>query len=127
MNKIQTYQTAKKIISGENALDNLEFELDSFPNLNKVLVITKNFLTEFPCMETIKNILTKKNIRFDIEVGINPEPSIDNIESLYSERKEQTYDLFIGIGGGSVLDACKMLSVLFHNDISLHDVLGTEL
>lgn len=122
-----TFQTAKRLISGPNSLENLGEELGNFTDVKKVLIITQDFLKGFPCMDTIKAILDEKGIAYDIEVDVDAEPTVANIEGIHRRISEVNYDLFIGIGGGSVLDAAKMLSVLDKNDLSLLDMLGTEL
>lgn len=127
MNKTYTFQTTKRLISGENSLENLQSELDFFKDVKRVLVITQDFLINFPCMKTIKNILEEKGIGYDIEVDVDAEPTVANIEEIHERISNENYDLFIGIGGGSVLDATKMLSVLEKNNLSLKDMLGTEL
>ncbi len=55
-----------------------------------------------------------------------PEPEIGHIQDLFEMQKDFTPDLIIGLGGGSVLDAAKLLSVLQTNDIKLKDMLGTD-
>lgn len=127
MNTTFTFQTAKRLISGPDSLENLKEELNYFKDVKKVLVITQGFLKEFPCMEIITSILEEGNIAYDIEVDVDAEPTVANIEEIHSRIVKGNYDLFIGIGGGSVLDAAKMLSVLEKNNLSLHEMLGTEL
>lgn len=127
MNTIFTFQTAKRLISGPNSLGNLKEELNYFKDVQKVLIITQDFLKGFPCMDIITSVLEEKGIEYDIEIGIDPEPTVANIEGIHKSISKGNYDLFIGIGGGSVLDATKMLSVLDKNDLSLQEMLGTEL
>lgn len=124
---IYQFQTAKRIVSGENSLEQLGNELNSFGSVNKILIITQEFMEELPCLQKIKDILERKNIKYNVETSVEQEPTIENIEEIHKKIKIEEYDLFIGIGGGSVLDATKLLAVLETNNVLLTDVLGTEL
>ncbi|MGC8201031.1 iron-containing alcohol dehydrogenase, partial [Salmonella enterica] len=50
-----------------------------------------------------------------------------NIEDVFRGIREKRYDILIGIGGGSVLDGTKILSVLQTNSKKVEELLGTDL
>lgn len=127
MNNIFSFQTTKKIIAGNDSLYRLKEALQTFTQVEKVLIITQDFLVDFDCMNVIKQILKESKIKYDIETSVEQEPTVANIEGIHQKIVKENYDLFIGIGGGSVLDATKMLSVLENNELTLLEMLGTEL
>lgn len=122
------FQTAGRIISGENRLEALTEELQGFTrSLSSVLIVTQKPLKDLGFTDGMEKQLRGKGVAVDYNLDILPEPTIDNMENVYTTIKDKSYDALIGIGGGSVLDATKILSVLMTNDQSISDMLGTEL
>jgi alcohol dehydrogenase class IV len=53
---------------------------------------------------------------------IEPNPTIDSVKDGAVFARENNADFIIGIGGGSPLDAAKMIAVLAKNDIAFEDI-----
>lgn len=127
MNTTYQFQTANRLILGPNSLERIDEQLSTFKKVKNVLIICQLFLKDSAHIEKVTTILDNKNITYDIVTNVEPEPTVDNIEGIYNNIKSKSFDLFIGIGGGSILDATKMLSALKTNEMALRDMLGTEL
>ena len=56
----------------------------------------------------------------------NPNPQISDLKKGISIFKDGDFDLIIAIGGGSVLDMAKLISVFAHQDISIEDILENQ-
>ncbi|MEW6182318.1 MAG: iron-containing alcohol dehydrogenase [Bacillota bacterium] len=52
---------------------------------------------------------------------VEPEPSLECVESLRQYAREENCDLMVAVGGGSVLDAVKAAAGLFNEDGSVKD------
>lgn len=74
-----------------------------------------------------KQNLRKKGIASEISTEIKPEPTEENIEDVFQTFLKGEHEAVIGIGGGSVLDAAKILAVLKTNDQPISDLVGTNL
>lgn len=63
-------------------------------------------------------VVLKKN------VSITNEPSFDDFEQVLAEARAFEADSVVGIGGGSVLDVCKLLAAQLHNSQSISQIVG---
>ncbi|PTM56551.1 iron-containing alcohol dehydrogenase [Desmospora activa] len=125
---VYRFQTVNQIISGENSLQSLGEHLYTVNrDIESALVVTQPFCLELDFIDTIKNQLQARGIKVDVVTDILPEPTVSNIERVFQDICNEKYDVLIGIGGGSVLDATKILSVLKTNSQSIRDMLGTDL
>ncbi len=60
--------------------------------------------------------------------GVEPEPTIENVETVFREQIVPfAPDAILSIGGGSVLDAAKLFAVRLTNDQPLREWLGIDL
>ena len=96
----------------------------------RVLIVTGGrSLAETPQWETLQQAL--EDARFGSElVRITGEPSPDEIDAIVRDNQRCDYDVVIGIGGGSVLDAAKDIAGLLKPGNSVLDHLegvGPEL
>jgi alcohol dehydrogenase class IV len=87
----------------------------------KVLLITDKGIVKAGLLEAIKKSIEKEKINFEIFEDCHPEPSITLVESIIAKIKSGNYDLLIGIGGGSNMDATKAASVFAYADMRLGD------
>ncbi len=60
----------------------------------------------------------------ELDLAIEPNPRHSTIDSLANRAREGRFDCVIGIGGGSVLDAAKAVSMLLSNPGSIRDYEG---
>ena len=56
-----------------------------------------------------------------------PEPAIGDLEQALNEFNTGSFDLVVGVGGGSSMDMAKSIGVLLENDGTPRDYLGIEL
>ena len=54
-------------------------------------------------------------------------PAIADLEKAFDEYKNGSFDLVVGVGGGSSMDMAKSIGVLLGNDGAPRDYLGVEL
>ncbi len=91
---------------------------------SRVLIVTDAGIVKAGIIDRIKPPLEKAGCKFDIFDGCEVEPSISCIEKLSQKIKTGKYDLLIGVGGGSAMDATKVASIIAANDgISTYDLL----
>jgi alcohol dehydrogenase len=107
---------------GLGSIKNIGTEVLKF-DAHNILVITDKGIVSAGILEPIKASLNQVKINYKIFDNCSPEPSIDLIMSLTSRIKFGEYDLLVGVGGGSNMDATKAASVFTYSDLSLKDFL----
>ncbi|PKG23722.1 iron-containing alcohol dehydrogenase [Niallia nealsonii] len=128
MQNVYSFQTAGQIIAGKDSIQKLTDHLYVIgQEVKSALIISQPSISELGFVETIKNQLEQKEIHVTVNLDILPEPTVENIEEVFQKTSETQYDVLIGIGGGSVLDTTKILSVLMTNDKEVRDLLGTNM
>lgn len=127
MQKLYPFQTAGHIVAGRHSLQSLGEHLHLVGSVRSALLITQPSMKALGAADELVKQLADKGIRADMITSILPEPTIHNIEEVYRGIAGEDYDVLIGLGGGSVLDATKILSVLKTSGGSVRELLGTDL
>ncbi|MFP3571255.1 iron-containing alcohol dehydrogenase, partial [Paraburkholderia sp. SIMBA_030] len=71
--------------------------------------------------------LNAKDVDVRIIRGVEPAPTIGNVEAVYQEQIAPfAPQAILSIGGGSVLDAAKLFAVRLTNDEPLRNWLGID-
>ncbi|MDU6537478.1 iron-containing alcohol dehydrogenase [Mixta calida] len=97
------------LISGFQALNDIGYLIQNRRNL--LLVTDKNIIA-IPAVAALIERLRRQKERLTILDGVPPEPSQHDVSALLSGIEDRRIDMVIGVGGGSVLDVAKLLSVL---------------
>lgn len=88
----------------------------------KIFVISyQSKLQENSILDRLKEILDDKSGGYEIYMGISADPDIECIDEGAKLCRSQIFDMVIGIGGGSVIDAAKCISMLKNNSGSIRD------
>ncbi len=105
-----TYYNPTKIYFGKKSLENLEGELKNYGK-NVLLVYGKNSIKKIGLYDEVIKTLKKcgKNV---IELaGINANPRYSQVLEGARLVRENDVDLILAVGGGSVIDCSKAISV----------------
>jgi len=86
-----------------------------------VIIITDANLIEAGLINNIKLSLERAGCKFDTFDGCMPYAPSSIVEKCSQVVRNGNYDLLIGVGGGSVMDTVKAVSVIVPNDISFQD------
>ena len=90
----------------------------------KILVITDMGIVKAGIIEKIKAALDEAKCKYDVYDECEPEPLHSSIIKLADRARKGNYDLLIGVGGGSVMDATKVASQLALNEgVAVHDLI----
>jgi len=109
-----------RIIFGLDSVNLLGKELASLlPNKRegKVLVITDDGVKRVGIVDRVIRLIHEGNPWMDVEVHIKGEGelSLEQVYEILPTVRNRGYDLFIGVGGGSVLDLTKFAAALATN------------
>ena len=101
-----SYHMPTKIIYGRNSLK----DIDIYINHRKALLVTSQ---GFVKRGLVDEIVTYTNNIVGVISSIKSHPEFVDIEEIYSQAYQNQFELIIAIGGGSVMDVAKFISV--HN------------
>ena len=102
-------------IIGFGAINRLGELVEKF-EARKILVITDRGIVKAGIVDMIKVPLEKARCNFDLYDKCEPEPPYNSLMKLADSIRAGKYDLLIGVGGGSVMDATKVASQLALNE-----------
>lgn len=113
----------QRVYLGKGLLDDLGAFLKMRKNTN-VLLFTDEGLLKAGLVQPLKDYLEENKIQYHIEAEIKPEPSYVQVDELFQKVSKFEFSTIIAIGGGSVMDAAKLISLLLHTKISVKDLIN---
>lgn len=125
--KPYTFMTASRIVAGPGCLASLGDEVQSALGARSVLLLTQPPLIQGGTLDQVLQQLKKAGIATRVIDGVISEPTAENITELHRQTAGEKYDALIGFGGGSVMDATKLVSVLRTNPQRVEEMLGVNL
>lgn len=128
MQTLYQFQTANHLIAGQNSIEKVGEHLSLLgTEVKSALIITQPSMKRLGFVEKLIHQLSDKGVSAYVNIDVLPEPTVENIEEVFQAISKEQYDVLIGFGGGSVLDATKILSVLQTNNQSIRELLGIDL
>ncbi|AEA47676.1 hydroxyacid-oxoacid transhydrogenase [Archaeoglobus veneficus] len=111
---------AAKAIIGFDTVSVLGSELKKL-GAERVMVVTgKNVGKSDVCRKAIKSI-EAEGVEFVLWDGVKPEPDVYVIEEGVCAAKEIKPDVFIAVGGGSSIDAAKLINLCTNGQADIYD------
>ena len=109
------------IIFGAGKLNELYNIIPKFGK-NVLFIIGGNSLKKSGKWDDITSILENKSINFS-STSISSEPSPSLVDEATAKFRDKRFDLVVGIGGGSVIDAGKAISAMLPKNNSIKNYL----
>ena len=108
-----SYSNPTKLYFGKDSLNNLETELKKYGK-NVLLVYGSGSIKKNGIYDSVMDILNKssKNVSFD--PGVMPNPTKEKLFEGVDIARKNNIDFILAVGGGSVVDYAKALSVSVH-------------
>ena len=97
------------VISGYQALNDMRYLLRG---VTTAVVVTDRNIEAIPAVQALMGQLRDQIPRISVVNSVPPEPSQHDVAAIIETLSQRQADMVIGIGGGSVLDVAKLLSVL---------------
>lgn len=121
INNISTFTIKRfpKVIFGHGAFNEIPEEIKTLGN--KVLLITMNELINLGLLDPITTLFDAHGIDYKIYKNVKPEPKIEDYDEAINFVKEENFEIIIGIGGGSVIDFAKGLSIAATHEKNIWD------
>ena len=76
-------------------------------NVNKVLVMTDPVLSKLPAVAIVIKSLESEGVDYTLYDKVRVEPTDQSFKKAISFAKKESYDAFVAVGGGSVIDTTK--------------------
>ncbi len=103
------------ILFGAGAVEQLPRCLKEV-GINRPLLVTDVGLQKTKVVETVTAVLRRASVPFSLEGDVQANPHVEDVQKLLEVYRADACDGVIGLGGGSPLDAAKVLPVLAVND-----------
>jgi alcohol dehydrogenase len=122
---ISVFRTPTELVTGIGSIAHIGEKAKKL-GATKVLVLTDKVLKQTGLVDKAVTPLTQAGLPVHVIDEIMQEPLFENLEQLASQVRGRGYDVFVGIGGGSVLDVTKALSIMMTNTGDVRDLVGID-
>lgn len=110
-----SYCNPTKLYFGKDSLDNLNNELPKYGS-NVVLIYGGGSIKKNGIYDSVIDILKKNGKNVAEIAGVMPNPTLDKLYEGIQIARKHNADFLLAVGGGSVCDYTKALSVSIHCD-----------
>lgn len=115
-----------KLLTGSGSVNNLKDEIVKSKD-SPVLIVTDKGIRNSGMLDKLLETLTPLDLEIHIFDDVLPNPTIENTQSIFDVHKDDNIQSLIALGGGSVIDTAKAVSILFTNDGPLDKYFGFDL
>jgi alcohol dehydrogenase class IV len=124
--KLIVLKSPNLILAGFGALDKMGEEAANL-EAKKALLVTDKGIIDSGVSAKVEKVLTDQKITVDVFNQVIPDPDIACCEKCIDMAKAGSYDLIVGVGGGSAMDIASVTSTLCTNPGSVNDYFGINL
>lgn len=110
------------VYGGENSMDNITTILKQ-TNAKKVAMFTDKGIEECGLFTMVEDAVKAAGVEYYVLDELLPEPSYMDVQKLVDKFKVSGADIIVACGGGSVLDAAKLASVLVTDEYGVKELL----
>lgn len=114
-NNFYEFLNPVKIISGNNALEHLLYELKHIKSV-KPFIITDKGIKEAKLLSNIENALANSDIQFIYYDEVPQDSSLKTVQQATLKYRKTESDSIIAVGGGSVIDTAKAVNILISEE-----------
>lgn len=90
----------------------------------KVMFVTDPYFVTTGLIEKLSGQLRAEKIETVVFSGVQPDPTVNNVEAGLELLRSSNAHIIIGIGGGSPIDAAKAIAIMATNDPPLSKYMG---
>lgn len=92
--------------------------------VRKVLVVTDAMLVQLGLVERVTSALEAAGVSSSVYDGVQPDPTSDQVAAGLAVLRREGCDAILAVGGGSPMDAAKVIAAVATNDKPLHKLEG---
>jgi alcohol dehydrogenase class IV len=120
---VSEYQVPPTVVVGAGASRTASDHVRGL-GAERVLLVSDAFLVDSGLTGAIARQLAGAGIAVTVFDGVQPDPTDDNVRAGLEAFRESEAQAVVALGGGSVLDAAKAISVLAANPAPLSRYMG---
>lgn len=83
--------------------------------IRRVLIVTDAMLVEIGIVGRVTASLGASGVAWSVYPGVEPDPTTDQVEAGLAQLEREKCDAVLAVGGGSPMDAAKMIAALASN------------
>ncbi|MDC7245144.1 MAG: iron-containing alcohol dehydrogenase family protein [Sphaerochaetaceae bacterium] len=114
---IQQYYMPVKVVSGRNCLMRSSKTFRQF-GTKAIIICGYSSAEKNGSLADVRCALESSQIGYEIFRGIAPNPTVQQVFQVSEISRANDCDFVIAIGGGSVIDAAKVVAILTKNDLT---------
>lgn len=84
--------------------------------VRRLLIVTDAMLVKIGLVEPLRQRLSELGLAVSIYDGVLPDPTVDQIEAGLAQLRQEACTAILAIGGGSAMDAAKLIAARATND-----------
>lgn len=126
MTKAHSFATARKILFGIGVVGKTGEEA-RLVRATKAMIVTDHTVVDMGLAEKVSRSLEGAEIAYEVWGEVEPEPSVENAQAAVDKVREGSFDLLIGVGGGSALDVTKTAAIVAKQPGKVREYLGLTL
>lgn len=119
-----TLKLPHAIYSGENAMENITGIIQNL-GVRRVALFTDRGIEESGLFALPEEAVRKSGASWYVLDDLKPEPTYQAVQKMIDAFKAEGADLIVACGGGSVMDAAKLASVLVTDEYGVKELLET--
>ena len=101
----------------------LSFALKELQSKKKAFIVTDKSLFDLGYTKKVTDVLDTLNVQYKIFSDVKSDPDLNTINKGLEMLKEYSPDVFIALGGGSPIDAAKIIRLMYeHPEIKFADL-----
>lgn len=93
----------------------------------KVILITDKVITKLGLANTVINSLADAGFEISVYDQVDPDPTTETYNKCIDFAKQDTYDMVIGLGGGSSIDVAKIIGIILKHGGTLMDYIDSPI
>ena len=120
-NNMQWVKLPPKIYFERNSIQYLR----DMKNMDKAMIVTDHGMYNLGYVAKIEDVIRRRRNKVDIELffDVEPDPSIDTVLEGVQMMKKFNPDVIIALGGGSAMDAAKVMWLMYeHPEVNFDDI-----
>lgn len=110
------------VYGGENAMDSIAVIIKNM-NAKKVAMFTDKSLRSLGLFALAEEVVKQTGVEYYVLDELPPEPSYMAVQAIVDQFKRSGADLIVACGGGSVMDAAKLASILVTDEYGVKELL----
>lgn len=114
------------VYSGVGSVEDVQTILKQ-ESAKKALVFTDKKVAGAGLLDKLLAVLEHCSVDYQVFDELKPEPAYGDVEAVVEQMNRENGDIIIAIGGGSVMDAAKLCSLLKGSDYTVKDLLDNPL